>query len=1048
MTDEWTHKLFKCGTVTILLLSFLGGCRKGESNYLNSPYLSNAQKALLLKLQAQSKVPIRVKVWAAAGTVSQLELKVPSGSSPNAAPTEQAKTFLTANQGLWRLNGTEQLSLGSIIPGNDCTTVTFHLKYPTGPEVYNANLSIGIGPKATVKMVASRVTGDPFAVAVPEKPISSEQAKGILRNYLSAPGITLPDPSEVVIDPFFMSDNKHSAAKGWLFRAGSPQAQVKLASVRATSASNDGPGADSYSGPFIVSEQTGQVVVGGPSTQPTGTGTTATGCGGGENGTLPEVVVDQLSGSPSFVGLIGVPGVPTIGRSVVGRAYSVFDSPLIISMYGDLAPRTHLLNPIVRQRSDGGNSVRFDEFSDGVPVEGAALTVNLDAYGSAATIIGRVIYRPLVIRTASIPTSDAIKAAFAKYLDLECGTDYACRKALGEGRPAYNAPISLVILSSRMFNNTTIPPGQEQLAWKIVFGNRVMYWAANGDSVYLFSYPRIFTHIPLQILDHARANAVEFSNVPTIPVTVTPMEADGTAISGFMPTINAFYATVGRAHSWDNNDASILCVITGLTGQAGNAAWGPPVPPGGFLTGCPGTGSGIFVGPSMGVTDVIGHEFTHAITFFTAGLINSDESGALNESYSDIMAELIFPDIAGPTTACPLSTATATSWLMGECTPTGALRDLQNPLTHGQPDNVGSEKDMCSNPAKFTHQCDSIPNLAAVRSSDGGIAGDTASGIGRTKLKFLYYSTLTGGNPPASPAVTGLIPSDRFIDQRVTTLNNCWSMVASGALSDGTTFTPADCFHVADSFDSVGVTVTPQYGWTRFGTDLPGIRENRTAYAGLHLFNGCTIADITIKGVDANGTVMTSDIAQGLSIDMNGWGAFVTSRGSSTDPTDRQVNYHIGAPWSHTGTVYIEESYNKPAGITSNEQCENPNPTIPTRTMFSTALIGHWATFLDGGKNNDPVNVGITMPAGCIVQSVSGVQYDKGGNIIPPTAATADNGGSGYTITSTATLPNGLDTNVHTWHNGVSGVFVRVVYTVSQPPGTDCAVPGSTQDNS
>ena len=1043
MANEWKGRLCKCIVAPILTLLAVAGCRKSDTSYLNSPYLTTGQKALLLNLQAQSKSPIRVKVWAAAGTVNQLQLRVPSGGAPNASPMVQARTFLSANQGLWKLNGTEHLVPGPVVTGNGCTTVTFHLKYPSGQEIYNANLSVGIGPKATVQMVTSRVTGDSFEVAVPEKPVSSEQAKKILREYLVAPGITLPEPTEVIVDPFFMSDHKHAAAKGWLFRAQrGGQLLEASASARLVRNSTDGPGADSYSGPYIVSQQTGQVEVSGPPSQTQiGTGTTATGCPGGESGTLPEVVVDPLSGSPSFVGLIGVPGVSTSGRNVIARAYSVFDSPLIISMYGDLSPREHLLNPIVRSRTDGGSSVHFDEFSNGVPVEGAGLYVNLDSSGAATTIIGRVIYRPMVNRVVEISQPDAVKAALVSYVETECGNDRSCWQSLSQTDAVPISPLTQVILSSRMFNFTTITAGQERLAWKIVFRKRVIYWAANGASQYLFSYPRHFTHIPLQILDGSRADGVEFSNVPTIPVTLTPIDADGAAISGFMPTINSFYATVGRLHSFDNSDATVLCVVTGLTGYAGNAAFLPPQP-----TVCPGTGTGIFVGPSMGVNDVIGHEFTHAVTFMTAGLINSEESGALNESYSDIMAELIFPDVPA-TTACPASTATATSWLIGECTAAGAARDMQTPLTHGQPDNVGSEKDMCSDQNKFTHQCDSIPNLAAVRSAVGGIPGDAAAGIGRTKLKFLYYSTLTGGNPPASPAVTGMISSDRFLDQRVTTLNNCWSMVAIGSLSDGTTFTPGDCFHVADSFDSVGVTVAPQYGWTRFGTDLPGISENRVAYAGLHLFNGCTIADITIRGVDGNGTVMTSDIAQGLTINMNGWGAFVASRGSSTDPTDRQVNYHIGASWSHSGTVYIDESYNKPAGITSNEQCENPNPTNQSRTMFSTTLIGHWATFFDGGRNNDPVNVGMTMQTGCTVQSVSGIQYDKGGNPIPPPAATMNNGGSGYTITSTATLPNGLDTNVHTWHDGTSGIFVRVAYNVSQPQGVDCSLAGATQDN-
>lgn len=34
--------------------------------------------------------------------------------------------------------------------------------------------------------------------------------------------------------------------------------------------------------------------------------------------------------------------------------------------------------------------------------------------------------------------------------------------------------------------------------------------------------------------------------------------------------------------------------------------------------------------------DIVAHEFTHGLTEFSANLIYSDESGALNESFSDI----------------------------------------------------------------------------------------------------------------------------------------------------------------------------------------------------------------------------------------------------------------------------------------------------------------------------------------------------------------------------------------------------------------------------
>lgn len=44
---------------------------------------------------------------------------------------------------------------------------------------------------------------------------------------------------------------------------------------------------------------------------------------------------------------------------------------------------------------------------------------------------------------------------------------------------------------------------------------------------------------------------------------------------------------------------------------------------------------------NMAALDVVGHEFTHGVTNYSAGLIYAFESGALNESFSDIFGTMI-----------------------------------------------------------------------------------------------------------------------------------------------------------------------------------------------------------------------------------------------------------------------------------------------------------------------------------------------------------------------------------------------------------------------
>ena len=57
--------------------------------------------------------------------------------------------------------------------------------------------------------------------------------------------------------------------------------------------------------------------------------------------------------------------------------------------------------------------------------------------------------------------------------------------------------------------------------------------------------------------------------------------------------------------------------------------------------------------------DVMAHEFTHGVTQFTAGLIYQGQSGALNESVSDVFAAMAKQRSLG-------QTADQADWLIGE----------------------------------------------------------------------------------------------------------------------------------------------------------------------------------------------------------------------------------------------------------------------------------------------------------------------------------------------------------------------------------------------
>jgi Zn-dependent metalloprotease len=79
--------------------------------------------------------------------------------------------------------------------------------------------------------------------------------------------------------------------------------------------------------------------------------------------------------------------------------------------------------------------------------------------------------------------------------------------------------------------------------------------------------------------------------------------------------------------------------------------------------------------------DVVSHELTHGVTQYEAGLTYYNESGALNESFSDIMGKAIEFHTFGDTA----------TWQLGRRHSSGGLRDFSNPNLKDQPDTYAGD---------------------------------------------------------------------------------------------------------------------------------------------------------------------------------------------------------------------------------------------------------------------------------------------------------------------------------------------------------------------
>ena len=143
--------------------------------------------------------------------------------------------------------------------------------------------------------------------------------------------------------------------------------------------------------------------------------------------------------------------------------------------------------------------------------------------------------------------------------------------------------------------------------------------------------------------------------------------------------------------------------------------------------------------------DVLGHELSHAVTQFTANLTYRGQSGALNESISDVFGSCLKQRLLG-------QTADQADWLIGEgiflpSVQGRALRSMAEPGTAYDDPTLGKDPQVATMADYVDTQDDNggvhtnsgIPNkafhLAAI-----GIGGTSWDGAGR-----IWYAALTSG---------------------------------------------------------------------------------------------------------------------------------------------------------------------------------------------------------------------------------------------------------------------------------------------------------------
>jgi bacillolysin len=166
-----------------------------------------------------------------------------------------------------------------------------------------------------------------------------------------------------------------------------------------------------------------------------------------------------------------------------------------------------------------------------------------------------------------------------------------------------------------------------------------------------------------------------------------------------------------------------------------------------------GDGSGVIFRELSGGLDVVAHENTHAVTQCTSDLVYRDESGALNESFSDMLgnsAEFFAAEPLSSNCVRAAGQASCADWTIGEDVylPADAVpgfRNMADPEEDNDPDDY-SERFLGSADRGFVHSNSAISNHAYYLLVNGGMNASCAA-------PATHNAAHCG---PGEPVVTGI----------------------------------------------------------------------------------------------------------------------------------------------------------------------------------------------------------------------------------------------------------------------------------------------------
>ena len=289
--------------------------------------------------------------------------------------------------------------------------------------------------------------------------------------------------------------------------------------------------------------------------------------------------------------------------------------------------------------------VRYRQMYAGLEVFGAEMIIQVNSSGGIEAVISDIMRDTSAIDTKKVslePTLDALTAQ-------KKGIEFLAKQHENLKFEA-SEPVLMIYVPKVVGNN-----GEPQLVWKTEAGNigellvkeSVFVDAQNGEIA--FHYSLICSAMHRYVYDYEGGySPVRSRQEGQDPCGIPDVDQ---AYDYLGDTYHFYDVNHGR-DSYDGNGADLVACVR--YGDMNDAAW---------------YGSVMYLGHGWATDETVGHEFTHGVTHLEL----SGEAGAINESFCDMWGEWINQTNGDGNDAPEIK------WKVGEDTPRGVYRDMNNP---------------------------------------------------------------------------------------------------------------------------------------------------------------------------------------------------------------------------------------------------------------------------------------------------------------------------------------------------------------------------------